>query len=432
MLIAPPWGGRFADFVRRWYTPALINHCEEARVELVHEPNPENGIDVGFDTLIDRRGTDSVKWDIYPEDVLPMWVADMDFASPPAVIRALRERASHGVFGYSRPSPRLPELIVERLGALHDWHVAPEAIVFVPGIVNGFNVATRAFVEADEAVMIQTPVYTHILHVADDVGVRGQAMTLTCGSDGRYRIEFEHFEQTITDRTRMFLLCNPHNPVGRVFTRHELTRMAEICLRHDLVICSDEIHCDLIFSGHQHIPIASLDPEVEARTITLMAPSKTFNIAGLDCGFAVIPDADLRRRYNQGRGALVGTPNLLGYTAAEAAYAEGQPWLTALMRYLEGNRDVIAGTLAQTMPQLKMSPMEGTYLAWIDCRGVDLSQSAASFFLERGRVAFNEGATFGPGGEGFVRLNFGCPRAHLLEGLERMRKALATLTSGAE
>ena len=377
-----------------------------------------------FDTVVDRRCTNSMKWGIYGEDVLPMWVADMDFVSPPAVIRALCERAEHGVFGYEMSPGHLPELITDRLAKLYDWYVEPDAIVFLPGIVSGFNVASRAFVNRDEAVLIQTPVYMHILHAAADAGVLGQAMELTRQSDGRYSLDADRFERAFTEQTRLFLLCNPHNPVGRVFSRPELETMAEQCLRHDTIICSDEIHADIIFSGHQHTPIASLAPEIEARTITLMAPSKTFNVAGLHCGFAVIPNRDLRKQYERGRGGLVGSPNLMGYVAAEAAYDKGQPWLTALLRYLESNRDFAIDYLAKHMPQLKMASPEGTYLAWIDCREANLGQSPESFFLEKGCVALNGGAAFGPGGEGFVRLNFGCPRSLLQEGLSRMKTAL--------
>jgi len=390
-------------------------------------PPPTRTPRFDFDTVIDRTGTPSMKWQWYGEDVLPMWVADMDFRSPPAIVEALRERAVHGVFGYEQHPADLPEIIAERLKRLYDWDVTPEAITFLPGIVSGFNVASRAFVRQDEGLLIQTPVYMHILHAAQDAGVQNHAMALSRRADGYATVDLDRFEQTITDRTRLFLLCNPHNPVGRVFTREELAGMAEICARHDLVICSDEIHCDLIFSGHQHVPIATLDPEIETRTITLMAPSKTFNIAGLHCGFAVIPNRELRRRYQHGRGGLVGMPNLLGYAAARAAYLEGQPWLDALLRYLETNRDLLADYLAQYMPQLHMVAPEGTYLAWIDCRGAQLPQSPYTFFLERARVAFNDGAAFGPGGEGFIRLNFGCPRSLLLEGLDRMRAALETL-----
>lgn len=400
-------------------------HNADSAPEQVSEPETFD-----FDRIIDRTTTSSIKWQRYQmdntDDVLPMWVADMDFRSPPAVIRALRERVEHGIFGYEQDPPALKELIVERLARLYGWHVTPEAIVFLPGIVAGFNAATRAFLSPQDGLLIQTPVYMHILHAAQDAGVRSQAMALTQQTGGRYAIDFDLFENTITAQTRMFLLCNPHNPVGRVFTQAELEQMAERCLRHDLIVCSDEIHCDLIYSNHRHIPIASLAPEVEARTITLMAPSKTFNIAGLHCGFAVIPNADLRRQYEQGRGHLVCYPNLMGYTAARAAYADGDAWLRAVLRYLEANRDLITAYVAEHMPQLKMTPLEGTYLAWIDCRGANLPDEPSRFFLERARVAFNDGAGFGPGGEGFVRMNFGCPRALLLKGLERMRHALET------
>ncbi len=379
----------------------------------------------GFDRIIDRTTTPSIKWQAYEPDVLPMWVADMDFRSPPAVMQALHARVEHGIFGYEQDPSELRELIIERLARLYDWHVNPEAIVFLPGIVAGFNLATRAFVNADEGLLVQTPVYMHIVEAARDAGVQSHDMRLTRQEDGHYTVDMDVFEETITSQTRLFLLCNPHNPVGRVYMRAELEAMAEICLRRKVLICSDEIHSDLIFNDHRHIPIATLSPEVEAQTVTLMAPSKTFNIAGLHCGYAVIPNADLRRRYRRARGGLVGTASLLGYTAAEAAYAEGELWLRTLLKYLEGNRDLMIRYLAEHLPQLKMRAPQGTYLAWIDCRGAGLAQSPARYFLEKGRVAFNEGAAFGPGGEGFIRLNFGCPRELLLDGLERMRKALA-------
>jgi cystathionine beta-lyase len=264
----------------------------------------------------------------------------------------------------------------------------------------------------------------HILHAADVAGVRGSAMSLTREADGRYAIDFDAFERTIEDHTKMFLLCNPHNPVGRVFTRSELERMAEICMRHDAFICSDEIHCDLTYDNHHHIPIAALDPEIADKTITLMAPSKTFNIAGLHCGFAVIPNTELRRRYRKAGKGLIGTPNLLGYTATRAAYVEGRAWLSALMTYLEENRDLLVSYIEEHLPQLRVKAPEGTFLAWIDCRRAELPTTPHRFFLEEGRIAMNEGAAFGPGGEGFVRLNFGCPRARLLEGLQRIRHAL--------
>jgi len=377
-----------------------------------------------FDTIIDRRNSNSSKWRLYGEDVLPMWVADMDFKSPPAVIRALHERVEHGVFGYEHHAPGLSELIVDRLARVFDWHVQPEAIVFTPGVVTGFNLAVRALVAPDQGLLIQTPVYGPIQNAAKTAGVLDQSMELTRETDGRYTVDMDRFEAAVTDQTRLFLLCSPHNPVGRVFTREELQTMGEICLRHDLMICSDEIHGDLTFSGHPHTPIAAINQELEARTITLMAPSKTYNIAGLDCGFAVIPNPELRSQYNAARGGLVGLPNLMGYTAARAAYTEGEPWLAAVLRYLEANRNFTVAYVRKHMPELHIAGPEGTYLAWIDCRDADLPDSPRKFFLEKGKVALNNGTSFGPSGEGFVRLNFGCPRALLEEGLGRMRAAL--------
>jgi cystathionine beta-lyase len=377
-----------------------------------------------LDTPIDRRGTPSFKWHTYDPDVLPMWVADMDFRSPEPVITALRARVEHGVFGYERWPEELQEVIAARLQRRYGWDVAPSAVIFLPGVVPGFNLAIRALVDPEGGLLIQTPVYPPILHAAETGGVVGQPMPLLPGADGRYEIDLDRFADALDARTQMFLLCNPHNPVGRVFTEAELTAMAEHCLRHDVLICSDEIHGDLLFSGHRHVPIAALAPEIEARTITLMAPSKTFNIAGLHCAFAVIPNADLRHRFLDARGGLVGTPNLLGYTAALAAYREGGPWLAAVLRYLEANRDRVMDYIAEHLPGVRAPRPEGTYLAWLDFRDTAIPGNPHAWLLEHGRVALNDGATFGPGGEGFARLNFGCPRVTLEEGLRRIRGAL--------
>ncbi len=380
-----------------------------------------------FDRLIDRRPTYAWKWRQYDEDVLPMWIADMDFQAPPAVIQALRQRVAHGIFGYEKPPDELRELIVARLKRLYNWEVTPDALLFLPGVVPGFNIAAAAFLAPHQGMLMQPPIYQNILNAPQRVGVQAHHAPLVRAVDSSYEVDFDRFEAAITPQTRMFLLCNPHNPVGRVFQRDELERMAEIALRHDLLICSDEIHGDLIYRGHQHIPIASLAPEIEAHTITLMAPSKTFNIAGLHCAFAVIPNAKLRARYEAGRRGMVGGANLLGYTAAVAAYRDGQPWLDALLAYLETNRDFVHDFVSHTLPGVQMVKPEGTYLAWLDCREAGIPGNPARFFLERARVALNDGAIYGPGGEGFVRLNFGCPRFMLREGLTRMRAALAEL-----
>ncbi len=380
-----------------------------------------------FDTIIPRRATESIKWNFCDADELPMWVADMDFRSPEPVIAALRARVEHGIFGYGSTPPALRTAIVERLQRLYAWQVEPQDIVMLPGVVPGFNVAVQALLSPGDGLLVQTPVYPPILHAAENAAFRAQYMPLTRQSDGRYTVDLELFEETITARTRMFLLCNPHNPVGRVFTEEELEQLAEICLRHELFICSDEIHGDLIFSEAQHCPIASLSPEIAARTITLMAPSKTFNIAGLGCSFAVITNPELRQAFQAGRRGLMGHPNILGLTAALAAYQEGQPWLTALLRYLESNRDYTYDFVQQQLPGIQLARPEGTYLAWLDCRASGIPGNPYEFFRASARVMLNDGAIFGPDGTGFVRLNFGAPRALLVEGLERMQAALEAL-----
>ncbi len=379
-----------------------------------------------FDRQIERRRTESSKWHKFPPDVLPLWVADMDFPSPETVTRALRERVEHGVFGYGVEQPEFHEVMCEWLLKRRGWKVEPEALVLLPGVIPGFNVACRAFSAPGDGLLTLLPVYPPILRLPDNVGLTRDAVDLTRGSDGRYEVDGDAFERAITPRTRMFILCNPHNPVGRVFTREELRRMAEICLRRGLVICADEIHGDLVYQGHQHVAMASLHPEVEARTITLLAPSKTYNLAGLRCALAVIPNRALREKFIATRLDLVQSANILGYTAMLAAYRDGQPWLDELLRYLEANRDFLVQYVRAHLRGVEVGVPEGTYLAWLDCRQAGLpGHDPYTFFLEKARVGLNDGVTFGRGGAGFVRLNFGCPRSMLTEGLERMRKALA-------
>lgn len=377
-----------------------------------------------LNALIDRRHSDSVKWLRYDPDVLPLWVADMDFRSPEPVIRALQERVAHGVFGYPKEPPALREVIVERLKRLYDWQVAPDEILFLPGVVVGFNLAVHAVTAPGDGVLAQTPVYFPILWAPPNAGCLLETMELTRESDGSYSIDLEAFEAAITPRTRIFVLCNPHNPVGRVFRRSELEQMAEICLRHDMVICSDEIHCDLVFGPSQHVPLASLSPEIAARTVTLLAPSKTYNIAGLGLSMAIVQDPELRQRVTRAQAGLLSHPDVLSYVAALAAYGEGQPWLDGVLAYLRGNRDWLHRAVGARLPGVSMWNPEGTYLAWLDCRQAGFQGSPHKFFLEHARVAMNEGTVFGAGGEGFVRLNFGCPRSTLVEAVERMRCAL--------
>ena len=379
-----------------------------------------------FDRLVDRRGSDSNKWRKFPPDVLPLWVADMDFPSPPAVVQALRARVEQGFFGYLMEKPELHDAVAERVTKRYGWRVSPEAVVPLPGVIAGFNLALRALTSPGEGLLVQTPVYPPILRAAGNHGLRRDEHALTRGADGRYTVDLDAFATTLRERTRAFLLCNPHNPVGRVFTRAELEGLAAACARRDLWIIADEIHCDLLLDGRQHVPIATLAPEIEQRTITLMAPSKTFNLPGLKCAVAIVPNATLRERLAAAVADLVPKINVLGHTAAVAAYREGDPWLEALLRYLEATRDFLVKEIPRRLPGVTLAPAEATYLAWLDCRGARIPGSDPyTFFLERAKVALNDGRLFGPGGEGFVRLNFGAPRALLAEGLERMARALA-------
>ena len=380
-----------------------------------------------LDKVIERRNSDSAKWGYYDSDVLPLWVADMDFLSPEPVIRVLRERVEHGVFGYGMPPQELREVIVNRLEALYDWQVATEDLVFVPGVVVGFNMACRAVASPGDGVLLQTPVYHPMLYAPGNAGLTNDEMELTLLPDGSYEIDFEAFEAAITGKTRIFLLCNPHNPVGKVFRRDELERMAEICLRHNVTICSDEIHGDLILGDNRHLPIASLDPKIADHTITLIAPSKTYNIAGLKCSVAIIQNEQLREKFKATKKGLVPGINIMGFAAALAAYRDGQPWLEDVLGYLEANCDLLMEYVAAHLPGVSMSRPEGTYLAWLDCRQAGIPGNPYQFFLKKARVALNDGEIFGQGGEGFVRLNFACSRFLLLEALDRMRDALAAL-----
>lgn len=378
-----------------------------------------------FDEPIDRVGTDSTKWHVYAPGVIPLWTADMDFRVPEPVIAALRARVDHGVFGYCFEPPELRDAIVERLERLYGWRVPANAILFGTGVVTALHRVCRAAAAGADGILVQTPVYQPILGAAAHNGSVGQQAPLVQGEDGRWEIDFDAFEAAITGQTRVFILCNPHNPVGRVFTRAELGRLAEACLRRNVLICSDEIHCDLVFPGHAHTPVASIDPEIARHCVTLMAPSKTFNVPGLRCSFAIVTDPAWRRALAGEESGWFSEVNNLGLAAALAAYRDGQEWLDQAMAYLAANRNYAAEFVRREMPGVSMTLPEATYLAWLDCRRCGIDGNPQQFFLERARVALQDGEWFGPGGEGFTRLNFGCTRATLTEALERMQAALA-------
>ena len=373
-----------------------------------------------FDQPIDRRHSDSTKWGKYAgRDILPLWVADMDFAAPPPVLEALHRRLDHGVLGYPQPWPSLAEAVVEHLAREYDWAIEADWIVWLPGLVTGLNVACRA---VEGGVFSATPVYPPFLSAPAFSG-RELATAPLAQADGGWQWDLERVAAALTPATRLFLLCHPHNPVGRCWRENELAALAELCERRDLVVCSDEIHCGLILDkGRRHVPFARLSPETARRTITLMAPSKTFNVPGLGCAFAVIGDAGLRRRFRAAMHGIVPHVNVLGLVACEAAYRHGGPWHAELLDYLAANRDRVHAAVAG-LPGLAMAPVEATYLAWIDARGLGVADPARHF--EAHGLGLSDGKDFGRDSDysGWVRLNFGCPRATLDQALSRLEAA---------
>ena len=379
-----------------------------------------------FDHPPERRGTDSQKWQKYAgRDVLPMWVADMDFQAPPAVIEALQRRVADGVFGYARPVPSQVAAVVETLSRLHGWIIEPEWIVWLPGLVVGLNVTAAATAGPGEEILCLTPVYPPFMGAPRTAGRVPVTVPLAYATATRtWEIDWDALERAVTPRTRAFFLCNPHNPVARVFRRDELEKLAEFCLRHRLVLCSDEIHCDLILDpGLQHIPTATLGDAIAQQTITLIAPSKTYNIPGLGTALAIIPNPDLRRRFVHATHGIVAEVNVLGFTACEAAFRHCEPWRQALLERLRRNRDLVLHAIADTMPGARIeAPIEATYLAWINVTDLGLQDPIAHF--ENHGVGLSEGRFFGAAPGSHVRLNFGCPESTLREGLRRLHEGV--------
>jgi cystathionine beta-lyase len=373
-----------------------------------------------FDTVVDRDTTASCKWAKYRgQDVIPLWVADMDFRSAPAIIEALHERVSHGVFGYTLASAELVTAVQASLLSGYGWEVRPEWIVWLPGLVSGLNVLCRAVGDPGDEAITFTPIYPPFMS-APGLADRRLVKVPLLLRNGRWEADLETLERSITPRTSLLLLCSPHNPVGRVWSTAELSQFAAIAGRHNMIIGSDDIHAGLVLDeDKRHVPIATLAPDVAARTITLMAPSKTFNTPGLGCSFAVISDTRLRQAFCGTMEGIVPDVNLLGYEAARGAYEKGAGWHRALLAYLRGNRDLVEREVG-AMPRLTIAHVEATYLAWIDSRQAGIADPAR--FFEEAGVGLSDGADFGS--PGFLRLNFGCSRSLLVEALERMRGAL--------
>ena len=375
-----------------------------------------SGTAFDFEHVPERRGSDSVKWNKYAgQDVLPLWIADMDFASPPPVLAALQARVARGDLGYAEPWPALVEAVQAYCQRHYDWRVEADWLVWLPGLVCGINLACRS---VDGEVLTATPVYPPFLS-APGLSGRGLVRVSLREEGGRWSWDFAALEAAVTPATRLLLLCHPHNPIGRAWDADELQALAEFAARHDLVVCSDEIHCDLVLdSERRHVPFARLSEDAARRSITLMAPSKTYNIAGLGCSLAIIPDPALRRRYQAARRGIVPDVNVLALTACASALLEGEAWRQDLLAVLRANRDRVEAAVS-AMPGLSLGHVEATYLAWIDARG--LGVDAPVEFFEAAGVGLSDGRDFGL--PGWVRLNFGCAPALLDQALDRMRAA---------
>lgn len=378
-----------------------------------------------FNTIIDRTGTDCLKWDSNGSpDIHPLWVADMDFPVAPQIQAAMQKRLDHPVYGYTFHGDGLLDAITSWVGRRYRWKIEKEWVEFSPGVVPALAMSVKAFTGPGDRVLIMTPVYRPFYNSIRENGRVIVNHQLARDADGRYTIDFGLLESQIDKRTKMIMMCNPHNPAGRVWTRDELMKLADIAKRHDLIVVSDEIHADFIYPGHRHISIASLSEDMAGRTVTAYAPSKTFNLAGLCQSYVVIPNPRLRASYMSVYDALDLGSNVFGMTALTAAYNEAEDWLEELLVYLEANRDYAVNYIREHIPQIKVWSPDGTYLLWLDCAGLGLrNEELNAFFLETAKVRMNAGYRFGEQADTFMRLNIGCPRPLLTEGLTRIKRA---------
>ena len=383
-----------------------------------------------FDQVIDRSNTNSVKVDALEEvfgskDLIPLWVADMDFKSPPEITEALKQRVEHGIFGYVEPSEAYFNSIINWLNNKHNWSVDKKAISFVPGVVKGFAFAIDVFTDINDKIIIQPPVYPPFKGTTE--GLNRQIVTNPLVfEDGQYRMDFDNLREVAKTGAKMLILCNPQNPSGRVWNKEELSELAEICFENEILVVSDEIHADLVLKGYKHVPFATVSEKAAQNNITLMAPSKTFNIAGIVSSFAVVENKDIRKKYFDflhARQLNEGT--IFGYLAAQYAYEYGEEWLNQATEYIQKNIDFVDDYLQKNIPQIKAIIPEASFLVWLDCRQLNLTQpELVNFFIQKAKLALNSGTMFGKGGEGFMRLNVGCPRITLEKALDNLKKAL--------
>ena len=398
-----------------------------------------NAGNIDFDMVIDRENTDCLKYDFAvrrgkPENILPLWVADMDFKTSEKILEAIHQRVEHGIFGYTESGEQYFEAVADWMDRRHGWEVKRNWLVKTPGVVFALAMAVKAYSDAGDAVLIQQPVYYPFTEVIEDNGRRVVSNDLVLGEDGRYHIDFEDFERKIEENNiPLFLLCSPHNPVGRVWTEEELIRMGEICLKHNVIVVSDEIHEDFVFGERKHIVFANLKKEFQDISVICTSPAKTFNLAGLQISNIFIPDGKLRRQFKkQIAAAGYSQLNTLGLTACEAAYRYGDDWYEVMLEYVQGNIRFMKEYLERELPQLTMTEPEGTYLVWVDFRQLGLSEAEREqLIVKKANLWLDSGAIFGKAGEGFERFNVACPRVILGKALEQLREAVY-LSQGKE
>lgn len=384
-----------------------------------------------FDLVINRKGTDSFKVDKLAErygneDLIALWVADMDFLSPPAITDAIIERAKHGIFGYTYSTKEYYDSIINWVDRRHDWKIKQEWISFIPGVVKGIAFIIDCFTKENDGVIIQPPVYPPFNSVPT-IHKRKVITNPLVLKDGRYDMDLEHLEKTIlSDKPKLFILCNPHNPGGRVWTKEELVKLAEICYDNNVLVISDEIHADLALYAHKHIPFASVSEKAAQNSITLMAPSKTFNIAGIVSSFSVTSNDKLRETFHSYlTKSELSDSHIFAYTATIAAYNQGDEWLDQMKQYLEGNIEFVDNYLKKNIPQIKAIIPQASFLVWLDCRELNLSQKELNdLFIQKANLALNTGSSFGTEGSGFMRMNIGCPRKVLERAMDNLQKAL--------
>ena len=387
-----------------------------------------------FDKIVDRRGTGALKVDALQErygnsELLPLWVADMDFETPSFIIRALRQRLEHPLFGYTTEPEEYKAAIIDWIASHHGWRVKPEWLSYIPGIVKGIGMAINVFVKEDEKVIIQPPVYHPFRITPQENGREVVYNPLRKNEDGSYSMDFENLEAVADEKCLMLILSNPHNPGGIVWDRETLIRLAEFCYRRGILVISDEIHCDMALWGNRHIPFATVSEEASACSITFGAPSKTFNIPGIVSSYAIVPDRNIRRRFfGWLKANELDEAPLFAPIATIAAFREGDPWRREMLRYVEGNIDFVMNYCKEYLPAVKPLLPQASFLIWLDCRALKLNHDRLlHLFINKARLALNDGAMFGPGGDGFMRMNVGTPRAVLRQAMEQLRQAVEAL-----